>query len=232
MATEVGDDTAHLPENTLLAIQLEGNDIKLGTVSAGTVCRYVDAFRLGLQAAIEIVESVKSTQAAGRRKRWVERMADLPLMGIEHGCLRILLGAPRQDGLFAEAEQESFTRAIDLMFQGIASAAAAEGLSAEEPVLPPAAELILLRIIARLMPPKRGSLSRITFIRRVDSNGDPLASITLDRRSRERIEARLGQQLDKESTTRVKGTTHGNATKRPTDCEPESEHALPPSLFR
>jgi len=185
-----------------------------------------------LQATIEIVEAVKSSQAAGRRKRWVERMADLPLMGIEHGCLRVLLGAPRQDGLFAEAEQESFTRAIDLMFQGIAAAAAHESDSAEELEMPLGAELRLLGIVARLMPPKRGPLNRITFMRRVDSDGDPLASITLDRRSRERIEARLGQQSAEESATRAKGAAHGNATERPTDSEPETEHALPPSLFR
>src|SRR5690554_2112619 len=108
MATEQDEAIpARLPADALLAIQLEGKGIQLGTISAGVVCRYVDAFRLGLQATIEIVESVKTPPAAGRRKRWVERMADLPLLGIESGCVRVLLGAPRQNGLFAEAEQES-----------------------------------------------------------------------------------------------------------------------------
>ena len=231
MATEVGDDTAHLPENTLLAIQLEGNDIKLGTVSAGTVCRYVDAFRLGLQAAIEIVESVKSIQAAGRRKRWVERMADLPLMGIEHGCLRVLLGAPRQDGLFAAAEQESFTRAIDLMFQGIASAATQESDSAEDLDLPLGAELRLLGIVARLMPPKRGPLNRITFLRRIASDDDQWVSLTLDRLSRERIEAKLGTQLSAGLISEATEVVRDQAADLSPDSDPKAGQGLPTSLF-
>src|SRR5690606_27342974 len=102
MATEQNEAIPwRLPADTLLAIQLEGSGIQLGKISAGTVCRYVDAWRLGWRATIESVEAVKPPSAAGRRRRWVERMADLPLLGIESGCVRVLLGAPRQDGLFA-----------------------------------------------------------------------------------------------------------------------------------
>lgn len=193
MATEQDEATpARLPADALLAIQLEGKGIQLGTVSAGTVCRYVDAFRLGLQAMIEIVESVKPPPAAGRRKRWVERMADLPLLGIESGCVRVLLGAPSQNGLFAEAEQESFAKAIELMFHSLASAATQDDAppAASGVALSPAAELRLLGIVARLMPPKRGPLKRITFLRHAGEDHRPVA-ITLDRRSRERLEAKL-----------------------------------------
>jgi len=181
-----------LPAEALLTIQLEGEGVQLGNISAGTVCRYVDAFRLGLQAMIEIIESVKTVPTAGRRKRWVERMADLPLLGIESGCVRILLGAPKQDGLFAEAEQESFAKAIDLMFHALASAATQDdGQAAESGIaLSPAAELRLLGIVARLMPPKRGPLKRITFLRHA-GEGDRPESITLDRRRRDRLEAKL-----------------------------------------
>lgn len=193
MATEQDEAIpARLPADALLAIQLEGKGIQLGAVSAGTVCRYVDAFRLGLQSTIEIAESVKPPPAAGRRKRWVERMADLPLLGIESGCVRILLGAPSQNGLFAEAEQESFAKAIDLMFHALASAAAQDDVPpAERDVaLSAAAELRLLGIVARLMPPKRGPLKRITFLRHAGEGDRPVA-VTLDRRSRDRLEAKL-----------------------------------------
>ncbi len=193
MATEQDEAIpVRLPAEALLAIQLEGKGIQLGTVSAGTVCRYVDAFRLGLQATIEIVESVKPPPAAGRRKRWVERMADLPLLGIESGCVRVFLGAPSQNGLFAEAEQESFAKAINLMFDSLASAATQDDVpSAESGVaLSPAAELRLLGIVARLMPANRGPLKRITFLRHA-GKGDRPVSVTLDRRSRDRLEAKL-----------------------------------------
>ncbi len=193
MATEQDEAiSGRLPADALLAIQLEGKGIQLGNVSAGTVCRYVNAFRLGLQATIEIVEAVKPLPAAGRRKRWVERMADLPLLGIESGCVRVLLGTPSQNGLFAEAEQESFAKAIELMFHSLVSAATHDDVPpAERDVaLSPAAELRLLGIVARLMPPKRGPLKRITFLRHA-GEGDPPELITLDRRSRERLEAKL-----------------------------------------
>jgi len=193
MATEQDEAIpGRLPADALLAIQLEGKGIQLGKISAGTVCRYVVAFRLGLQATIESVESVKTAPAAGRRKRWVERMADLPLLGIESGCVRILLGAPSQNGLFAEAEQESFAKAMELMFHSLASAATQDDVPPAESgvALSPAAELRLLAIVARLMPPKRGPLKQLTFLRHA-GEGDPPKSITLDRRSRERLEAKL-----------------------------------------
>jgi len=234
MATEVDDALpTHLPANALVAIQLEGKGVDLGTVSAGKVCRYIDAFRLGLQATIEIVESVRTTQAAGRRKRWVERMADLPLVGIQSDCLRILLGAPRQDGLFAAAEQESFTRAIGLMFQSIASAAARQDLPAGESdvELSPAAKLRLLGVVARLMPPKRGSIDRITILGRVASDEGQQVSITLDRYSREYIEDKLESQLPADTATESRASVRDQAADRLPDSGPMPGQSLPTSLF-
>ena len=190
-----GAAPASLPANAWLAIQLEGNGIELGTVSAGTICRYVDAFRLGLQATIEMIEAVQPVQATGRRKRWIERMADLPLVGIESGCVRILLGAPSQDGLFAEAEQGAFARAVEWLFQSLAAASAEDG-TVPEPTrwpLPPWTEQRLLNIVVRLMPPRRGPLHRIAFLRRLSDDEPGLEWITLDRQSRQRIERRIEQ---------------------------------------
>lgn len=189
----VGFSPEDLPDNALLAIQLEGNGIELGTVSAGTMCRYVDAFRLGLQATIEIVEAVQPLQTTGRRKRWIERMADLPLVGLGTIGVRVLLGTPRHVGLFAAAEHAAFSRALALLFQSIAAAADSE-LSTRgdsSAILPPWAELRLLGVVARLMPPKRGPLTRITFVCRDLGDQQPWLRLTLDRRSRQRIEARL-----------------------------------------
>ena len=234
MATEVDDALpTHLPANALVAIQLEGKGVKLGTVSAGKVCRYIEAFRLGLQATIEIVESVRTTQSAGRRKRWVERMADLPLVGIQSDCLRILLGAPRQDGLFAAAEQESFTRAIGLMFQCIASAAAPQDLPAgvSDVEMSPAAKLRLLGVVARLMPPKRGSIDRITILGRVDSDEDQHVSITLDRCSREYVEAKLEQQLLAEPAAGGARIVSRSEADPSANSEPGVGRGRPPVLF-
>jgi hypothetical protein len=234
MATEVDDALpTHLPANALVAIQLEGKGVELGTVSAGKVCRYIEAFRLGLQAAIEIVESVRTTQSAWRRKRWVERMADLPLVGIESGCLRILLGAPRQDGLFAAAEQESFTRAMSLMFRSIASVAARQDLPAGESdvELPLAARLRLLGVVARLMPPKRGPIDRIAILGRVASDEGQQVSITLDRCSREYIEAKMEQQLLAEPAAGGPRIVSRSEADLLANSEPEVGRGLPPALF-
>ena len=234
MATEVDDAIpTHLPANALVAIQLEGKGVDLGTVSAGKACRYIEAFRLGLQATIEIVESVRTSQSAGRRKRWVERMADLPLVGIQPGCLRILLGAPRRDGLFAAVEQESFTRAIGLMFQSIASAAARQDLPAGESdvELSPAAKLRLLGVVARLMPPKRGPIDRIAILGRVASDEGQQVSITLDRCSREYIEAKMEQQLLAEPAAGGPRIVSRSEADLLANSEPEVGRGLPPALF-
>lgn len=116
-----------LPGGVLLAITLHGERIELGTVSAGLVCRYTDALRLTLQGAIEVIESVKALSAKGRRKRWVERMADLPLIGVRSGSVQILLGRPSQTGLFAAEERESFAQAVDLLFQRLSRIADDQG---------------------------------------------------------------------------------------------------------
>ena len=196
MDMEEGAGPTDLPANALLAIQLEGHGIELGTVSAGTVCRYVDAFRLGLQATIEIVEAVQPVQVTGRRKRWIERMADLPLVGMESSGVRILLGTPRQDGLFAAAEHEAFGRAFELLFQSIALAAEGDAFFVNENfgLLPRWAELRLLGIVGRLMPPKRGPLKRISFLRRTPEDEQRLLRITLDRQCRQLIETAIEHQ--------------------------------------
>jgi len=188
---------SELPDNVLLAISLHGSGIDLGTVSAGTVCRYTNALRVGLQATIEIVEAVSMQPTVGRRKRWVERMADLPLIGIEAGELRILLGEPKRSGLFADAERESFASAVDLLFQALhhSTAQGEESLNESRIILPVNAERKLLEVVARLMPPRRGALNRITIWRHVggDVAGQAIA-VTLDRSSRDRLGTQLRQR--------------------------------------
>ena len=127
-----------LPDNVLLAISLHGSGIELGTVSAGAVCRYTDSLRLGLQATIETVEAVSLEPTAGRRKRWIERMADPPLVSIDSGELQILLGEPKRRDFFAVAERESFALAADLLFQALyhSTAQGEESLKESRTILP------------------------------------------------------------------------------------------------
>ena len=187
-----------LPANTFLAISLHGSGVELGTVSAGAVCRYAEALRLGLQGAVEIVESAKLVATPGRRKRWIEQMTDLPLLGIEPGELRILFGEPKQAGLFADSDRESLVKAVDLLFQGLAVYAAGifgvdDGSVSDTPL---EASPKLLGIVSRLMPPRRGSIKRITVWRQAEeSAGNFAVAITLDRASRDRITAEIDKQM-------------------------------------
>jgi hypothetical protein len=186
-----------LPANAFLAISLYGSGVELGTVSAGAVCRYAEALRLGLQGAVEIIESAKLVATPGRRKRWIERMTDLPLLGIEPRDLRILLGEPKQPGLFADSDRESLVKAVDLLFQGLAGFAADmsgadDGLSCG---IPPDVSPKLLGIVARLMPPRRGPITHVAVWRQTDvSTGSLPIVITLDRSSRDRIAAEIDKR--------------------------------------
>ena len=183
-----------LPVDAFLAISLHGSGVELGNVSAGAVCRYAEALRLGLQGAVEIIESAKLVATPGRRKRWIERMTDLPLLGVEHGDLRILLGEPKQVGLFADSDRESLVKAVDLLFQGVAGFAT--DMSGPDDGLfcgiPPDVSPKLLGIVARLMPPRRGPITQVAVWRMADvSTGSLPIRITLNRSSRNRIAAEM-----------------------------------------
>ncbi|HBJ35481.1 MAG TPA: hypothetical protein DDZ51_12170 [Planctomycetaceae bacterium] len=121
-------------------------------------------------------------------------MTDLPLLGVEHGDLRILLGEPKQVGLFADSDRESLVKAVDLLFQGLARFAAdmsgrGDGLLCG---IPADVSPKLLGIVARLMPPRRGPITHVAVWRKADaSTGSLPIRITLDRSSRDRIAAEM-----------------------------------------
>jgi len=187
-----------LPANAFLAISLHGSGVELGTVSAGTVCRYSEALRLGLQGTVEIIESAKLVATPGRRKRWIEQLTDLPLLGIEAGELRILLGEPKQSGLFADSDRESLAQAVDLLFHGLAGFAAESSRASAGTTfgIPAEASPKLLGIVSRLMPQRRGPVARVTVCRKVaDSTGESTTCLTLDRASRDRIANKIDKQM-------------------------------------
>ena len=183
------------PDDVYLAIGLHGQGVELGSISVGTVCRYSDSLRLALQAAVEVVESIKTTKPVGRRKRWVERMADLPLIGVRPGGVQILLGQPRQDGLFAVDERESFDQAVELLFRrlhGIAEESSGDdpGDESQPEGSRSVAELRFRASLIRLAPPRTGPLTEISLHRRVVQDGATrLDIVTLNRRCRKGLES-------------------------------------------
>lgn len=178
-----------VPETADLVISLEGENVGLGQTSAGLVTRFIDTFRRGLQSAVEILESVKRPETARRRERWIEKLCDLPLVGVAPGSVKILLGEPEFESLFSDQERELLNNALDLMFKGLNWADASDDLSLQEAFAELSEETRqpLLSLISRLMPPRHGQIERVAFQRRVPNGGRQFITVSLTHASRERV---------------------------------------------
>jgi|GEM_PF-1909601 len=162
---------------TELILSLEGPGIRLGDTPASLVTRVLDSLRRGLQLVVEAAESGSSTgqargavaRTAGRRKRWIEELCDLPLVGVAPGSVQVQLGEPASlsTGLLGDEDREFYQYVISLLRDGLACAtgqATAEQLPVElrQPVL---------HAVRKLVPTPRGALDAITISGRAIGTG-------------------------------------------------------------
>lgn len=185
---------SEVPETADIVIALQGDRVGLGRTSAAVVTRFIDTFRRGLQSAVDIVESVNRPETTRRRERWIEKICDLPIVGLAPGSVRILLGEPESQGLFKVEEQQSFTRAVELIFDGLSWADVSSNDSPDHPFtnLSNETRQAMLSLIMRLLPPQTGDVEQVSFQHRLAADGpQQFKSATLTRKSRDRIRSEL-----------------------------------------
>jgi hypothetical protein len=180
---------ATVPETADIVIALEGERVSLGNTSAASVTRFIDTFRRGLQSAVEILEASRRPDTARRRPRWIESICDLPLVGTSPGSVKILLGEPPARHLFQEEHRQSFHKALELLFDGLAWADMQNADSPQHPFhgLNSTTRHALLAVLTRLLPPSSGEIERVSFLARGADSTKPLRRATLTRQSRARI---------------------------------------------
>ena len=189
-------EIAAIPETADLVISLKGRRVGLGQTSAGLVTRFIDTFRRGLQSAVEILESVNRKDTARRRERWIEKICDLPLVGVGPGSVKILLGEPESESLFTEDEKESLTNALDFIFMGLNWADTNNKISASEAFsqLSEETRQSLLALITRLLPPRSGRVESVEFQRRLPNVGrSRFITAVLTEKSRDRIRSEIAR---------------------------------------
>jgi len=183
------DSSNDLPDEALVAIRFVGRGLGPGAVTSATLCRYLEAFRLSLQSAVESVESIKRPEKVGRRKRWIERLTDLPVVGFDPSENRLLLGKPPRQGLFCSDDEAVLCQALDLVFRSLVAASqptpawqVSPGDQRSGEMSPPA-----LLLAARLVPPHRGQVESISYACRVPGDTVRFVEVVLDRGSRARV---------------------------------------------
>lgn len=175
-----------------LTISLEGPTVSLGHTSAAVVTRFIDAFRTGLQSAVEITENVERPKTARRRERWIENLCDLSIVGVAPGSIRVLLSHPNSKTLFNEDEKQTLQNAVEFLFTGL-SWADTENIEKDHPFTSLTSEQrqSLLALVTRLLPPRSGDIDRVAFERNgIDSRQDS-RRIVLTQASRDRIRQEL-----------------------------------------
>ncbi len=184
-----------------LELGLEGNGIRLGNSPASLVTRVLDAFRRGLQSVVEAVESTDCTvRTGGRRKRWIEQLCDLPLVGVASGSVRIQLGeATSLSGALLESEDREFYRHVmGLLRDGLACATGE--ISAEQ--IPEPLRQSVLNAVRKLVPAPRGALDVITFRGRAIGGGK-IYRVT--REARQRLDQEVRRVAVLKEITSVEG---------------------------
>jgi hypothetical protein len=184
---------APAPQAAAVTIALEGRGVSLGHTSAGLITRFVDSFRRGLQAAVEVLEA--GAAAGGRRRApWIERACDLPLLGVAPGSVQVILGQPEADGLFSEEDRKTLAGAMDILFAGL------EWAATDQPEAPaaladlsPEARQAVLSIVTRLLPPLTGPVEQVAFERPTGTVPRAVRRATLDRQTRRRVREKLNR---------------------------------------
>lgn len=174
-----------IPVDADLTISLEGDSVALGHTSAAIITRFIDAFRTGLQSAVEIIENVERPKASRRRERWIEDLCDLSIVGVAPGSVRILLAHQENPSLFGQQEQETLNNAVDFLFSGLAWADANN--TSKEPhfeSLDVEKRQTLLALLTRLLPPRSGAIDRVAFERHNANAVAPYTRVVLTQTSR------------------------------------------------
>ncbi len=197
-----------IPDNADLVISLEGDHVGLGRTSAAVVARFIDAFRRGIQSAVEIVGSVKRQAIGRRRERWVEQICDLPIVGLAPGSVKVMLAEPQEQSLFSAEHREALRKAIDLLFKGLTWADPGNAESAVSSFEQESSEnkQAILAVITQLLPPRSGEVTRVSFLRRATpGRNDAHYSATLTRESRIRIRSALEKFVPESQFTEMSG---------------------------
>jgi hypothetical protein len=181
--------------DTDLAVSLQGEDVSLGSTSAGVITRTIDTFRRGLQTVVGVLHAEASPADAGKRAGWIERLCDLSLAGVGPGSVQVFLDLPtRGDGLFAEGDRKLLGDALSVLFDGLEWAARdGQAIPPTLERLPQPTRLAVLGVVARLMPPQTGPVERIGYRRRSDGPARPTRKATLTRQSRPRVQRAMEQ---------------------------------------
>ncbi len=180
---------ATIPEFADLAITLEGQKVGLGITSAGTVARFIDTFRRGLQTLVEVLNT-ESGEYKRRKPRWIEELCDLPIIGLSQGSVKILLGEPAPNHLFVDEQKKQFGDAINILFSSISWADTVNPANRESALdaLDKQSRQRVLSLLASLLPPRSGNIERVVFSRYSDLDGKRSEqSSALTRSSRNRI---------------------------------------------
>lgn len=199
---------SHIPEMADLIISLQGSGVGLGRTSAALVTRLVDTFRKGLQSIVEIVESVDRAPTARRRQRWIEEICDLPFVGVVPGSVKILLAEPDSQSLFSDEEKQSFSTAVELLFDGLSWADTSQENEAGNRFdsLPEETKHSLLALMTRLLPPRGGNVEQVSFGRRVDGDESRrMQTAVLNSQSRDRIRHKLEQMASATQFVELEG---------------------------
>jgi len=189
---------------TELVLGLEGMGVQLGDAPASLVTRVLDCFRRGLQSIVEAAQSEVSTEVgsrtAGRRKRWIEELCDLPLVGVASGSVQIQLGEPASlaSGLLEHSDREFYEHVIDLLRKGLACASG-ESRASE---IPETVRQPVLHAIRKLVPTQRGVLEAITVSGRAIGIGK---AYRVTRQSRARLDQELRDFVVTDEVARAEG---------------------------
>ena len=184
-----------------LILGLEGRDIQLGNAPVSLVTRTIDAFRRGLQSLVDAAASDRpAAGAAGRQKRWIMELCDLPLVGIVRGSVQIQLGEPTSlsSNLLEDENREFYEQVIGLLRNGLACATGES--SADQ--LPEKLRQPVLNAVRKLVPAPRGTLEAITVSGRAIGLGK---HYRVTREARARLDQEVRRNITLTAFTSVAG---------------------------
>jgi hypothetical protein len=185
-----------------LVISLEGKNVRLGETAVGVMTRTLDAFRRGLQSLVAYKSAI-SVKAAGRRPGWIEKLCDLPLIGVQPGSLQIILGEPENGDLFAEENRNLLRESLNLFFSGLRWAANDNSDCPSEFSSNPELWRLVLGMLRTLVPPRNGPIEMIGFRGMAFNDRQKLQ---LHASVRERITRAIAQPQETAEFKELKGT--------------------------
>lgn len=183
-----------------LVIELSGVSVLLGEARVSLVTRTLDTFRRGLQELMVIEGGDTGTATGGRRKSWIEKLCDPPLIGVAPGSVRICLGEPRTDArLFNEDERQMYHTTLRRLVEGLAWAS---GLETDVPQYNEKSWHAVLSVVRKLVPPRDGDVEQISFEGRVLGLGRRYG---LTKATRQRVDTEIRRVTTTQEYNEVEG---------------------------